>query len=194
MTRADAVDRLRPLWVFGYGSLVWHPGFPVAERRIARAPGFRRGFCMLSVHHRGTPEDPGLVLALDHDGVGAHPVCTGLALRVACGSEAETLAALRERELISSAYREEIVTLQTEDSVALTALAYVVDRAHPQYVGDLSLEQQAQIIAQAHGGRGPNREYLDNTARHLAELGIADAELEWLSQRVNELEPRPVRR
>ncbi len=89
-----------PLWVFGYGSLIWNPGFPVAERRLARAPGWRRSFCMRSIHHRGTEADPGLVLALDRaDGA----ACDGVAFRVAPGAEAQTLADLRERELISSA-------------------------------------------------------------------------------------------
>ena len=92
-----------PLWVFGYGSLIWDPGFPVVERRIARVDGWHRSFCMRSIHHRGTPDAPGLVLALDRaDGA----TCTGVAFRVAAGAEAATLTALRERELVSSAYLE----------------------------------------------------------------------------------------
>ena len=85
------------LWVFGYGSLIWDPGFPVAERVVARAQGWHRSFCMRSIHHRGTPDKMGLVLALDR----APAFCDGVAFRVAPGAEAETLAALRERELIS---------------------------------------------------------------------------------------------
>ena len=192
MTRLAAAQELRPMWVFGYGSLIWNPGFEVAERRIARAHGYRRAFCMLSIHHRGTEEDPGLVLALDHDtpapGSQAEPrSCDGVAFRVAPGAEAETLAALRTRELVSSAYREEITPLRTRDGDTVHALSYVVDRDHRQYVGDLSLEKQAIMIARAHGGRGPNSEYLWNTASHLAELGISDPELEWLAQRVKSL-------
>ena len=171
------------LWVFGYGSLIWNPEFPVAERRLARAPGWRRSFCMRSIHHRGTEQDPGLVLALDRE-AGAH--CDGVAFRVAPGAEAQTLAALRARELISSAYLETTLPLETAEG-PLTALAYVIDPDHAQYCGGLALEDQAQIIARATGGRGRNRDYLWSTAAHLADLGIADPDLEWLAARVRQL-------
>lgn len=173
-----------PLWVFGYGSLVWNPGFPYSERVRARLPGFTRTFCMRSIHHRGTPDRPGLVLALDPHPEGA---CEGVAFRVATGEEGGTLAALRERELVSSAYVEETHLLHLEDGRRVEALTYVVDTAHDQYCGGLELETQARIIAAAHGGRGPNTEYLWNTAAHLAELGIPDPDLEWLSHRVRVL-------
>jgi len=171
------------LWVFGYGSLIWHPGFPVAELRIARLSGWHRSFCMRSIHHRGTVEDPGLVLALDA-AEGAH--CDGVAFAVPPGREDETIAYLRERELISSAYLETWQTVEA-DGDSLRALTYVIDPAHEQYCGGLPLEEQAQIIAQATGGRGPNSEYLYNTAQHLADLGIADDDLGWLATRVRAL-------
>lgn len=171
-----------PLWVFGYGSLLWNPGFEVAEQVVARLEGFHRAFCMASIHHRGTEKKPGLVLALDQ-AEGA--CCQGVALRVAPGQEAGVLAALRERELVSSAYYEAVVDLQREgDGAPIRALAYVVDRAHEQYRGTLSLAEQAEIIAHAHGGRGPNTEYLFNTADHLATIGIADPDLAWLAARL----------
>jgi cation transport protein ChaC len=171
------------MWVFGYGSLIWNPGFPVAETRIARAKGWHRSFCMRSIHHRGTVEDPGLVLALDR-AEGA--VCDGVAFAVAKGAEEESLAALRERELISSAYLETTLPLMTAGG-EIQALAYVIDPDHVQYCGGLALEEQAQIIARAIGGRGPNRDYLWSTAQHLADLGIADPDLEWLAARVRDL-------
>jgi glutathione-specific gamma-glutamylcyclotransferase len=170
------------LWVFGYGSLIWDPGFPVAERRIARLEGWHRSFCMRSIHHRGTVENPGLVLALDR-AEGA--TCTGVAFRVAPGHEATTLFALRERELVSSAYLEMTLPVTTDEGT-LDALAYVIDPDHAQYC-HLSHEEQAQIIAEATGGRGRNRDYLWSTAAHLADLGIADPDLEWLAQRVRAL-------
>lgn len=168
------------LWVFGYGSLIWNPGFPVAEKRIARLRDFARSFCMRSIHHRGTEDDPGLVLALD-----AHPgaACEGVAFRVAPASHDATMHYLRERELVSSAYVETSVTLRLDDGRLVNAVAYIMDRSHPQYC-HLTLEEQARIIARACGGRGPNDEYLYNTADHLAELGIADEELAWLARRV----------
>lgn len=174
----------RPLWVFGYGSLMWNPGFEAAERQLATLPGFARTFCMWSIHHRGTEDDPGLVLALD-----PHPdqVCRGLAFRVADERAEETIAYLRERELISSAYLEEQHDVDLDDGRRVRAVTYVIDTAHRQYCGGMPLERQADIIAHATGGRGPNTEYLWNTVAHLEELGIEDAELEWLARRVREI-------
>jgi glutathione-specific gamma-glutamylcyclotransferase len=174
----------KPLWVFGYGSLIWHPDFPVAEQRVATLRGWHRSFCMRSIHHRGSVEQPGLVLALDR---ASEAECAGVAFRVATGAEEATLAALRERELVSSAYLEDWLPVRFEDGEGVIALCYVIDPDHDQYCGGLSLEDQAAIIANAVGGRGPNPEYLFNTAGHLAELGIGDSDLERLAARVREI-------
>ncbi|SFR10247.1 gamma-glutamylcyclotransferase [Poseidonocella sedimentorum] len=171
------------MWVFGYGSLLWNPGFEPAERVVASLSGYARSFCMRSIHHRGSEEEPGLVLALDE---AEGEICHGVALRVAPGEEAPVLADLRERELISSAYVERHVPLRMEDGRVVEALAYVIDRDHVQYC-HLTLEVQAQIIARAVGGRGPNDEYLFNTAALLRDLRIEDADLNWLSLRVQAL-------
>jgi glutathione-specific gamma-glutamylcyclotransferase len=171
-----------PLWVFGYGSLIWDPGFPVAERRIATVNGWHRSFCMRSIHHRGTVENPGLVLALD---AAEGASCTGVAFRVEPGQEPATLGTLRERELISSAYLERMLQVATEVGT-VEALAYVIDPDHVQYC-QLDPEEQAEIIARAVGGRGPNRDYLWSTTAHLAELGISDPNLDWLASRVRDL-------
>lgn len=170
-----------PLWVFGYGSLMWNPGFAFSERRVARLDGYHRSFCMWSVHYRGTPAQPGLVLALDAS-QGAS--CHGLGFRVTDGAEAETLAYLRERELVSSAYLEAQLPITLNDGAQVQATTYVVDPHHTQYCGDLSLEDQADVIARAHGERGPNTEYLHNTVEHLSELGIDDPDLRWLNARL----------
>ncbi|MDJ0628016.1 MAG: gamma-glutamylcyclotransferase [Rhodobacter sp.] len=172
------------LWVFGYGSLMWNPGFEFEERVLATLPGYARTFCMRSVHHRGTHTDPGLVLALDE-----HPEteCHGLAFAVTPTRAPETLEYLRERELISSAYLEKQLPVDLQDGRQVEALAYVVDTEHVQYCGGLPLEEQAGIIATAVGGRGPNTEYLYNTALHLEELGIEDADLTWLAEKVRTL-------
>ncbi len=175
-------DTPAPLWVFGYGSLIWDPGFAVAERRIGRVQGWHRSFCMRSIHHRGTPDAPGLVLALDRaDGA----ACEGVAFRVAMGDEAATVAMLRARELVSSAYLETTLPVMTKAG-PLQALTYVIDPDHVQYC-HLGLDEQARIIAQAMGGRGANRDYLWATAAHLADLGIADPDLEWLASEVRRL-------
>lgn len=174
----------RPLWVFGYGSLLWNPGFPVARTRAACVRGWQRSFCMRSIHHRGTDAKPGLVLALDAvEGA----VCDGLAFEVEPGAEDAVVTYLRERELISSAYLERELPAEIDGMGAATVLVYVIDPAHEQYCGGISLEEQAQIIAHAVGGRGPNDEYLANTASHLRGLGVADPELDWLQARVAEI-------
>jgi len=171
------------LWVFAYGSLIWNPEFEVAERQIATLGGFARSFCMRSIHHRGSEEDPGLVLALDSEAAGH---CSGVAFRVA-GDEQATLEALRERELISLAYLETWQRVHLTDGRDVEAVTYIINRDHWQYCAGLSLEDQAGIIAQAHGGRGPNWEYLRNTASHLREIGLSDPDLNWLEARVDEL-------
>ena len=100
------------LWVFGYGSLLWNPGFEVAEAAQASLPDYHRSFCMRSIHHRGSEAEPGLVLALDEQ-PGA--LCEGLALRAADGTEEATIAYLRERELVSSAYLEKMLHVDLQD-------------------------------------------------------------------------------
>ena len=176
-TVARAVPGDGALWVFAYGSLIWNPGFEPAELRLATLRDFHRSFSMRSIHHRGTEERPGLVLALDFE-EGA--TCTGLALRAPDGARDAVLGALRERELISSAYVERSVRLETEGG-PLHSIAFVMSRDHPQYAGGLPLEAQADIIAGATGGRGPNDEYLFNTVAALDGLGIADPDLRRLA-------------
>ncbi len=171
-------------WVFGYGSLIWHPGFAYRDRKVATLRGYHRSFCMRSIHHRGTQDDPGLVLALDE---AQDSACLGLAFEVEPGDWDQTLAYLRERELISSAYVERDLTVTLGDGREVCALAYVIDADHVQYCGGLPLDEQARIIARAVGGRGPNTEYLFNTTENLAELGIDDPDMRWLSERVREL-------
>lgn len=175
-----------PLWVFGYGSLVWNPGFAWSSRQIGRLEGYHRSFCMRSIHHRGTEDHPGLVLALDAaQGAG----CDGVAFEIAPEIAEETLEYLRARELISAAYLETRQPVALRDGRQVEAVTYVIDRDHVQYCGGLSLEEQARIIASAVGGRGPNCEYLHQTTAHLTELGLRDSELEWLSSRVKVLKP-----
>ncbi|MFT5342428.1 MAG: cation transport protein ChaC, partial [Paracoccaceae bacterium] len=141
-------------------------------------------FCMRSIHHRGSVAEPGLVLALDAVVGGS---CNGLALGVASGHEDRTLDYLRERELISSAYVERNLAVTLADGQSVTALTYVIDPDHVQYCGGLPLAEQADIIAYAVGGLGPNTEYLFNTTSHLAEIGLNDPDLDWLSTRVRNI-------
>jgi len=147
-------------------------------------PGYARTFCMRSIHHRGTVQAPGLVLALDEH---IETSCQGLAFAVPEDERQLTLEYLRERELISSAYLEKTLHIDLHDGRRVQAVTYVVDADHVQYCGGLPLEEQAGIIATAVGGRGPNTEYLYNTALHLCELGIEDGDMSWLAKRVQVL-------
>lgn len=172
------------LWVFGYGSLIWNPGFAVANQQIARLHDWQRSFCMYSIHHRGSVDCPGLVLALDH-APGGH--CDGVAFLVEPGAEPATITALRDRELISSAYVERYLPVDLADGRQVRALAFVIDPDHAQYCRGMALDVQARIIADAVGGRGSNRDYLFATVDHLTALGIADAELTALNRLVRAL-------
>ena len=171
------------MWIFGYGSLMWDPGFAPVEQVIARLDGWERSFCMTSLHYRGTVAAPGLVLALD---VMPRAACTGLALRVEEAQADTVLTCLRARELVSSAYEERKVPVTLADGRKVRALAYVIDRGHAQYCHHAP-EAQARIIARASGLRGHNRDYLFATAAHLSALGIADPALDALVQRVRAL-------
>ncbi|HSI41943.1 MAG TPA: gamma-glutamylcyclotransferase [Xanthobacteraceae bacterium] len=174
-------DEAGDLWVFGYGSLMWNPGFPFAERTPARLIGAHRSLCVLSVHWRGTPEQPGLVLGLDRGGS-----CLGVAFRVATADRTATIAYLREREQVTHIYREAVRRVWLKDGSGrnVPALCYLVDNAHPQYAGRLSLEERVRLVRRGHGHGGPNPDYVRATLEHLAELGIADAELTALVERL----------
>src|SRR3712207_8276797 len=126
----DMNDLTEDLWVFGYGSLMWRPGFPHLERVHAHLYGYHRSLCVFSHVHRGTPEHPGLVLGLDRGGR-----CHGVAFRVDAAEAAETVRYLREREQVTAVYRERSLPVRLDDGRAVAALAYVVDRSHPQYAG-----------------------------------------------------------
>jgi cation transport protein ChaC len=173
------------LWVFGYGSLMWDPGFAFSQRQVACLSGWHRSFCMKSIHYRGTPEDPGLVLALDRAEGAA---CDGVAFGVEGPAAAATLAYLHQRELISDAYLETRLPVVLADGRVVTAVTYVIDHAHPQYCAGLTSDEQAAIIARCAGQTGTNADYLWNTTAHLAELGLADPDLDWLSARVRTLQ------
>lgn len=160
-------------WVFGYGSLMWRPGFAHVETVRARLSGFRRSLCVYSWVHRGTEARPGLVLGLDRGGS-----CVGLAFRVPGELRDEVVAYLRERELVTSVYLERLLPARLETGERVTALCYVVDRRHRQYAGRLSEAEAAAIVTGGVGRSGRNEEYLLNTVDHLKALGIRDRWLE----------------
>ena len=167
----------RDVWVFGYGSLMWQPGFAFAEAHPARLVGYHRAFCIYSVHYRGGPRRPGLVLGLDRGGA-----CEGLAFRLLPESAATTLGYLRRRELIYGVYREARVpvTLLSAGRPAAPATAFIAERAHPAYAGRLALATQVALIRGARGTAGTNLDYLINTVNHLRDLGIREPALDRL--------------
>jgi glutathione-specific gamma-glutamylcyclotransferase len=162
------------LFVFGYGSLMWRTGFDYDEAQLATLTGYRRCFCIYSVHHRGTPQRPGLVLGLDRGGA-----CRGMVFRVPERRARDTLQYLRAREQVNGVYREALVPVTLDGGGAsLRAVAYLAERAHPSYTGRLTIGQQARLIRAARGLSGGNLEYLISTLDHLAQFGLRERELE----------------
>jgi cation transport protein ChaC len=182
VTAADFDHRDEDLWVFGYGSLIWRPGFEFVERVPAHIIGLHRSLCVYSFDHRGTPEQPGLVLGLDLGGA-----CRGIAYRVAAKLRGATLSYLREREQTTVVYREMVrmTWLPGPPERRVDAVCYVVDRGHAQYAGRLPHERQLHIVRQAHGRSGNNRDYVLETVKSLEALGIVDHDLHVLAERLN---------
>ena len=162
-------------WVFGYGSLMWRPGFPYAERAAATLHGRRRAFCIYSVHHRGTYERPGLVLGLAPGGA-----TRGLAYCVADADWAEVYGYLVEREQPTETYVEARRQVRLADGRRVEALVFLSDVRHPQWAGALSLDRQAELIAGAAGLSGRNVDYLRDLVLHLREEGVRDHAMETL--------------
>jgi len=173
-------------WVFGYGSLMWRPGFAHVEQRRALLAGYRRALCVRSYDHRGDAERPGLVLGLDRGGS-----CVGIAFRVAHEQRAPVLDYLRARELVSSVYVERTLPVRLADGALVTATAYVVDRLHPDYAGDLTEDGALGIVASAVGASGANRDYLLSTVAYLKALAIRDPRLEALAERLQDMGEAP---
>jgi glutathione-specific gamma-glutamylcyclotransferase len=161
------------LWIFGYGSLMWRPGFDHLGIQDAQLFGYHRAFCVSSVVHRGTREKPGLVLGLDRGGS-----CRGKGILCPAEIREPVIDYLYRREMVTSVYVPKMVRIKLGPTGELVpALTFVADPAHEQYCGKPSIEDAARIIAGASGRGGPNRDYLASTLEHLDEFGIADGPL-----------------
>ncbi len=148
-----------PLWVYGYASLMWNPGFDFEIGEVARLYGFHRALCVWSWRYRGTRPRPGLVMGLDHGGS-----CVGRVFRVPSAAKPATVAYLREREMLTDIYQPRLCrVVNAHGEIRANALTFVVRRNHPQYAGRLDARAAAGIVRQAAGERGTNREYLLNT-------------------------------
>ncbi|MEM8664039.1 MAG: gamma-glutamylcyclotransferase, partial [Pseudomonadota bacterium] len=163
--------------VFGYGSLMWRPGFPFVTRQNATINGRHRRLCVYSWVHRGTQERPGLVLGLDRGGA-----CRGVVFEVDDTERDHVIAYLRAREQVTMVYAERTVAARCEDGRTVNALTYVVDRTHAQYAGALSHDETLRVVEGAVGRSGPNEEYVLSTADHLSEVGVADPQLHRLAE------------
>ncbi len=185
----DAESAKGDLWVFGYGSLMWRPGFDYVDKVQARLIGEHRALCVYSFVHRGTPEKPGLVLGLDRGGA-----CRGIAFRVAEANRAATVAYLRAREQVTSVYREVMRSVWLEDDARqrVSALTYVVDRGHAQYAGRLSIAEQLRHVLQGHGQSGVNRDYVLATVKAIEAEGFRDAPLHQLAMMLHDTHPHAV--
>ncbi len=169
-------------WVFAYGSLIWRPDFPYVEGVPGRLYGWHRCMCIRSIHYRGRPEQPGLVLGLDRGGS-----CRGLAFRIAADQAQTVRRTLDERELITGVYDARYVPLTLDDGRRVTSYVFIARRDHHQYAGALSSEEAAAMIRQGRGRCGSSRDYLANTVRHLDILGLGDASLARLLLLVDEV-------
>jgi cation transport protein ChaC len=177
--KVERILLMSDFWVFGYGSLMWRPGFDFVEQAPARLDGLHRALCVYSWVHRGTRENPGLVLGLDRGGS-----CRGVAYRVAGRNREAVLAYLRERELVTGVYREVWWTIRFTEAITrppVKALTYLAERDHVQYAGRLPRQTLLAMISGSSGQSGANRDYVINTAAHLKALGLHDPVLDWLS-------------
>lgn len=172
----------QPLWVFGYGSLIWSPCFDFLQARIARACGWQRRFSLYSTHYRGTPERPGLVLGLERGGD-----CHGLVFQVAPEHIDDALVRLWKREMSDDGSYTPLfipVVLDGEEQDDTHALTFVVQGGNEMYCPDLPEQELVDIIATSRGRNGTNREYLEKTVISLRRSGIHDARLEELLEKV----------
>ena len=167
------------LWVFGYGSLMWRPGFDFIERVPARLIGLHRALCVYSFVYRGTPERPGLVLGLDRGGM-----CRGIAFRVAAEKRQSTVEYLRAREQVTTVYLEVVrrIELEEPERRQVQALCFIVNRSHVQYAGRLTLAECLHHVRQGHGSSGPNRDYVLETVQALEELGYRETDLHLVAE------------
>ena len=173
-------------WVFGYGSLIWNPGFSFLSAQLGLLRGAHRSLSIVSHHHRGTRDVPGLVFGLTRGGS-----CRGMVFEVGQAAWNDVRAYLDARELVTSVYRDVWRPVTLADGRRVSALAYVVDEAHEQFAGQLAVEQQLAMIRAGVGISGRNIDYVLNTAQHLAQLGIRDRSLMDLVRQLEADAPAP---
>ena len=168
----------RDVWVFGYGSLIWNPAIHFSEMRTARVWGYHRSFCLRTTLGRGSPETPGLVLALDRGGS-----CNGVVFKLPEGREKDELSIVWDREMAVESYAAAWVRAMTPDG-PVDAVTFVINRDNERYVGRLSEENVVEYLATAEGYLGTCAEYLENTVEHMRAAGIRDRQMYRLQELV----------
>jgi cation transport protein ChaC len=178
------------LWIFGYGSLMWSPGFRYTEKQTALVRGYHRALCILSSRYRGTPEKPGLVMGLCRGGS-----CWGMVFRVPAARVPRVLATLWKREMLNKVYKPTLIRVTAAPrrrhgaARRLRALAFVADTAHRQFVKELDLHGRARLVAQGIGQRGRCVDYIRNTLEHMLALGVSDPHLARVLDLARDLAP-----
>lgn len=167
-------------WVFGYGSLIWDPGFEFDERALACVRGYHRRFCIESTHYRGTRQQPGIVLGLAPGGS-----VYGMVFRLRDERREAALRALYEREMLNHSYRPLLLPARLVCGQKISALTFVANRRRPGY-RQLTDSEIIHRLVNCRGERGANRDYALNTWQALSELGVADARLSRYVAALNE--------
>tara|TARA_R110000868_G_scaffold29889_6_gene110988 strand:+ start:6170 stop:6793 length:624 start_codon:yes stop_codon:yes gene_type:complete len=169
--------------VFGYASLMWNPCFEFVEAKKGCLAGYRRGCSIWSLFARGTPENPGLAFALEER---AGENCEGVVFTLPETVCENDLQPLWEREMWTNAYTSEWVNVDV-DGTDVCALTFVIRFDHPQFAGDMTIEEQAGYIATAAGKYGPCDEYLAQTVEALRTHDVHDPHLVRLLAQVGAL-------
>jgi cation transport protein ChaC len=172
------VELLLADWIFGYGSLIWNPEIDYRRAELATAHGYHRSFCIRSTRHRGTREDPGVVLGLDRGGS-----CIGVAFQLHHAQRRQAIAALYDREMQNRVYVPTLVAITLRNGAQLRALSFVANRASDAYQ-PLKEAELLRRLRHCHGGRGSNRDYALNTFHALRERGVHDARLARLAHQL----------
>ena len=175
----DATMIATPFWVFGYGSLMWNPGFEFLEQRTATLHGYHRDLCIYSIRYRGTHDVPGLVMGLDRGGS-----CRGRAYRVPDDQAEAVRTYLFDREQIHGVYIPRTLKTRLDDGRTVSSYVFISKTDHDQYAGKLTADEAARLVIQGFGEKGPCTEYVENTLDHLADMGIHDARLHRILQAV----------
>ncbi|QKJ86964.1 Gamma-glutamylcyclotransferase [Paramixta manurensis] len=172
-----------PVWIFGYGSLMWNPVFEAEEIAAATLNGWHRAFCLRLTAGRGTASQPGRMLALKQGGK-----TSGLAFCLPEARLHDELELLWKREMVTGCYLPTWCDLLLDDGRKVTALVFVMDPRHPLYEADTCVTTIAPLIARASGPLGTNAQYLFSLEQELVKRGMDDECLRDLVQQVRELQ------